>query len=437
MIRAGRAAAIAAARAVAASRAAALSPAAASVAAAVVAAAFVAAPAAPEAKPIEAGTADRGSWELVWRYDEANGVRTALPELGTAAPPCPVRWRVFRDTRGDRLQFFDDLGFPMRSIPLGRRDRALGTDDRSAWIVLTPDSTDVGGRRIRCFRGPGDAPAWQAFAPGEPALYTSDGDLLVLATPVDQYDRFARLVDDGSGRMDFVGGVEGETRGELPIFPTFIRETPDGKHVAILRERELFLVGTDGRIRWKRDVPTDNLISRGGLSHLAVGQDLVAVCGTGDQPDPRGFFESLHPLRQEHVVVFDLAGRTLWRIERDRRDELRFHFSCAASRDGSVLATLHATERDEVVTIYEARSGVVIAEHRARRPSGAEMLSISPRGEMTCLAFGDQSTSVVAWDRRGAPFWEGIIPFRSQIAVAAGAGFLAAEHWVVRLVPEP
>ncbi len=177
-------------------------------------------------------------------------------------------------------------------------------------------------------------------------------------------------------------------------------------------------------------------VPRGGLTHLAAAGDLVVVCGTGVESDPKGVSGVLHPEREEHLIVFDLAGREVWSREPEARSELRFHYSCAISPDGSVLATLQDTERDEIISTYDARTGDLIAENRAMRRQGARTLSVSLGGEHTALVFGDMRSAFVVWDREGKLVYEGDLPFRCQVATISEGGLLVAEQWIVRILSD-
>jgi hypothetical protein len=384
---------------------------------------------------IEGGAGEVGKWELVWRYDEANGVRNEFASMRAQGYSFPVAWRELRDTRGHRLQFYDDRGESGLVVALAPDERAIASEDGKAWVILAPDSADTQTSRIRYFRESPDRPTWQAFAPGDPLLFAPYGDALVLGTRVESRDRFSRVVDARGGRVQVLGGESGVALGELPILPAFARAAADGRKLALLHDHELFLLGMNGKLEWKRDVPVDNLVARGGLSQLAAGGDLIAVCGTGDEPDPRGLAGTLHPEREEHLIVFDLAGRVVWELDDLESDELRFHYSCALSPDGSMLATMQDAEGAGIVTLYDARTGSQIAEHRVRRQPASRMLSVAIGGELTALVSGDLRTGVVAWDREGKLVFQGMLPFRCQFARIHEGGLLVAEHWVVRLLP--
>ncbi len=131
------------------------------------------------AHAVESGKGDRGSWELVWRYDEANGVRNQFAPQFAEGRQFPIPWRVLRDTRGQRLQFYDGRGELAKTVTLAPAERAIASEDGRAWIVFAPDSSDTESNRIRSFRG-GDEPLWEAFATGEPLLLSPDGEALVL-----------------------------------------------------------------------------------------------------------------------------------------------------------------------------------------------------------------------------------------------------------------
>jgi hypothetical protein len=233
-----------------------------------------------------------------------------------------------------------------------------------------------------------------------------------------------------------IGAESGVTRGELPIYPTFVRSTGDGRGLALLHDRELFVLGMDGRLAWKTDVPLDNMVAREGLSHLATASDLIAVCGTGEEATPRGLFNSIHPSRHENLLVFNTSGRLLWQGDVLETKELRFNFACAISPDGSTIATIRDTDREQTVTIYEARTGEKISEHRVKRRSGARTLSLTPGGELICLAFSDLRTGLTAWNRQGDVVWDGMLSLRSKSASIHPGNLLVAEQWIVRLVPE-
>lgn len=395
-------------------------------------AAALGSPAPANAAP-ESDKGDRGSWELVWRYDEANGVRNHFAPEFAEGRSFPISWRVLRDTRGQRLQFYDSRGELAKTVALAPGERAIASEDGRAWVVFAADSSDTDSNRIRSFRG-GDVPLWEAFTAGEPLLLSPGGEALVLGARTES--RSPRFFDSSGGQIQILGGETGETRGELPVYPPYVRVAGDGRKLAFLHSGELFLLGTNGHLEWMRELPIDNLVPRGGLTHLAAAGDLVVVCGTGVEPDPKGLSGVLHPEREEHLIVFDLAGREVWRAEPEARSELRFHYSCAISPDGSVLATLQDTERDEVVSIYDARTGVSIAENRTTRMQGARTLSVSLGGEYTALVFGDMRTSVVVWDRQGNLVFEGDLPYRCQTATISPGGLLVGEQWIVRIRPD-
>jgi hypothetical protein len=382
---------------------------------------------------IEGGSGDIGEWELVWRYDEANGERNEFASMHAKGYSFPIAWRVYRDTRGHRLQFYDDRGEPGRVIELGPDDHAIASENGEAWVILAPDSSDTQASRIRYFRGNADRPLWEAFVTGAPLLLTPYGDALVLGTQIESRDRFSRIVDARGGRLQVLGGEAGEVCGELPILPSFARAAGDGRKLAFLHDKELFLLGVNGKMEWKRDVPVDNLRPRGELSHLATGGDLVVVCGTGDEPNPRRLMGTLRPQREECLVVFDLAGKVVWELDTPESDELRFNYSCALSPDGSTLATLRDAERHGIVALYDARTGRAIAEHRVPRQPSSRTLSVAIGGELVALVNGDLRTGVAAWDREGKPIFAGMLPFRCQVAKVHDGGLLVAEHWIVRL----
>jgi WD40 repeat protein len=394
------------------------------------------APPAPARAAIESGQGNRGSWELVWRYDEANGERNHFASVRDQGQFFPIVWREFDDTRGHRLQFYDDRGERSSTVLLARGERALAAENGEAWIVVAPDSASTQRKRIRYYRAGDAKPAWEASSGGEPLMLSPDGEALVIGTRMEEHDRFLRVYDSSSGEIRILGS-DGTLRGDLPILPPFSRPAGDGRKLAFLHDGELFLLGTNGRLDWKRDVPVDNLLPRGGLSHLATGGDLVAVCGTGKEANPRGLSGTLHPEREEHLVVYDLAGRVVWQLDQEEDSpELRFHYSCALSPDGSVLATLQDTERDGIVSIYDAATGEPIAEHRAPRLTGSRTLSVAIGGETTAIVFGDLRTGVTAWNREGKLVFDGMLPFRCHRATVHSGGLLVAEHWIVRLVPE-
>ncbi len=382
---------------------------------------------------MEGGSGDLGKWELVWRYDEANGERSEFASMRAKGYSFPIAWREYRDTRGHRLQFYDDRGEPGRVVALGPDERAIASENGEAWVTLAPDSSDTQASRIRYFRGSASSPVWEVFATGDPLLFAPYGDALVLGTRIESRDQFSRIIDARGGRLQVLGGEAGEVRGELPILPPFARAAGDGRKLALLHDKELFLLDVNGKLEWKRDVRVDHLLPRGGLTHLATGGDLVVVCGTGDEPNPRRLAGALRPDRVEYLVVFDLAGRVVWELNPPDSDELRFHYSCALSPDGSTLATLQDAERQGIVAIYDARTGEPIAEHRVRRQPASRSLSVAIGGELVALVSGDLRTGVTAWDREGKPVFAGMLPFRCQIARVHEGGLLVAEHWIVRL----
>lgn len=387
----------------------------------------------PEAfAALDSGAGDVGTWELLWRYEEGTGVQNQFVAAKPGAP-FPIRWRVWRDTRGHRLEFFDDEGAAVRFVVLGPEERAIGADGIDAWVIFSPAPTEVSQRRLRYFLHDAAVPVWEAFTTGEPVYFTPDGDALVLATRTEHRDRFSRIIDDDGGKVQVVGGEAGDVRGELPIFPTVARLTGDGASLAILRDRELFVIGRDGRLRWKADVPIDNLMTRTGLSHLATGGDLVVVCGTGNEADPRGLSGTLHPRREERIQTYDATGKLLWEVEVPSSEDIRFYAACAIAADGSILASLRDSERETHVTLSEARTGQTIVEQTVRRRTGVRTLSVAPDGSLTSLVFGDLHSWVVAWNREGRLVWDGALPLRCQTAKLAAGGLLVGEQWVVRL----
>jgi len=379
---------------------------------------------------------DRGSWDVVWRYDEAIGVVTDFKRLSSEGHPFPFTWKHWNDTRGNRLQFLNEIGAEIERIDLGPGENAWVSDNAQGWIIVSPDPTAAGSHIIHSYRRGSRQPLWEAFTAGDPLLFSGDGDALVLATRDEHYDRMSRLILDGRGRLQVIAGESGVIRGELPIYPTFVRSTGDGQGIALLHDRELFVLKMDGRLAWKTDVPLDNMVAREGLSHLATASDLIVVCGTGEEASPRGLFNSIHPRRHENLLVFNTSGRLLWQGDALETEVLRFNFACAISPDGSTIATIRDTERDQMITIYEARTGEKISEHHVKRRSGSRTLSLTPGGELTCLASSDMRTGLTAWNRNGDIVWDGVLPLRSMGASVHAGNLLVAEQWIVRLVPE-
>ena len=389
-----------------------------------------------ECLALEKGSADRGRWEVVWRYDETNGVRTEFQPLHKEGTPFPFTWRHWNDTRGNRLQLLDETGAADRRIDLGPGERALASENGSAWIILSPDATARDSQTLHFFRKQTPDRLWDAFTGADPVLFSNDGSFLVLAAHDERYDQWSRRILDGGGRLQVIGGEAGEILGELPIYPIFARMSGDGKRIALLRDDELFVLHANGRIAWKTDVPVNNMVSREGLSHLATASDLIVVSGTGKQAASSAFYNSLHPRRREELLVFDTSGKLLWESDDPAGEELRFNLACAISPDGSTLATLRDTEREQIVTAYEARTGEKLFVQRTRRRTGARTLALSPGGELISLAFGDAPTGLTVWNRNGDLVWEGTLPLRSvRLSLHAG-NLLAAEDWVVRLIPE-
>ena len=66
---------------------------------------------------------------------------------------------------------------------------------------------------------------------------------------------------------------------------------------------------------------------------------------------------------------------------------------------------------------------------------GTACLSISPDGQLVVLAFGDQRTYVVAWDREGSVVWEGDLPLSGRVVRIGPQGLLVAQRWIVQLTP--
>jgi hypothetical protein len=385
---------------------------------------------------LESGNGDRGRWEVVWRYDETYGIRTEFDALREAGSVFPFRWRHWNDTRGNRLQFLDEIGAEADRVDLGPGETALASEDASAWIILSPDPAIRNSHIIHFFRKDSPDPLWDAYMGGDPILLAQDGSVLVLAARSENYDQWARRILDGGGRLQVIGGEAGEILGELPIYPTFAR-MGDDRHIVLLQDNELFVLNTNGRIAWKTDVPLDNLVEHEGLSNLATASDLVVVCGTGEQTNASGFFDSLHPPRREALLVFGASGRLLWEGEESPSEELRFTLTCALSSDGSTIATLRDTEREQVVTVYEAQTGDKLFAQRVRRRSGSRTLSLSPRGELICLTFGETRTGVSAWNRKGDVVFDGILPLRSNASTIHAGNLLASAQWMVRLTPDP
>jgi hypothetical protein len=329
----------------------------------------------------------------------------------------------------------DDIGAEDRRIELGPRERALASEDGSSFLVLSPDSTARDSYAIHFFQRESRSPLWNGYITGEPIFFAKDGSLLLLAARSENYDRFSRRVLDGSGRLQIIGGGAGEIVGEMPIYPAFVSMTSDGERIALLRDEELTVLQANGRLSWKTDVPVDNLVAREGLTHLATASDLIVVCGTGEEVTSSQFFDSLHPRRREQLLAFSTTGRLLWEGEPKADPELRFNLSCAISPDGSTLATLHDTDREQIVTVYDARNGTQLFVQRARRSPGSRTLSLSPRGELVCLSFADTRTNVSAWDRQGTLVFEGVLPLRSTKVTAANGNLLVSDEWVLHLLP--
>jgi len=385
---------------------------------------------------LESGNGNTGKWEMVWRYDEMNGIRTEFEALHDAGISFPFKWRVWNDTRGNRLQFLDDIGAEDHRVELGPGERALASEDGSSFVVLSPDSTARDSHVIHFFRRESKNPLWDAYIGGDPVLMANDGSLLLLAAPSENYDRFSRRVLDGSGRLQVIGCESGETLGEMPIYPTFARMTSDGERIALLSDHELTVLQSNGRLAWKTDVPVDNLVAREGLAHLATASDLVVVCGTGEEVTSSQFFDSLHPRRREQLLVFSTSGRLLWEGEQKGDPEVRFNLSCAISPDGSTLATLLDTDREQIVTAYDARTGDQLFVQQARRSSGSRNLSLSSRGDLICVSFADARTNVSAWDRQGTLLFEGALPLRSVNVTAHEGNLLTSDQWIVHILPE-
>lgn len=385
---------------------------------------------------LESGVGDSGKWVVVWRYDEANGIRTEFKRLHEEGNSFPFKWRQWNDTRGNRLQFLDDIGAEDRRVDLGPGERALASEDGSAWIILSPDVSLRDSHILHFFRQDSPERLWDAYTGGDPVLLANDGSVLVLAAHDENEDRLSRRILDGAGRLQLIGGEAGEIRGELPIYPTFARMSGDGQRIVLLQDNELYVLQATGRIAWKTDVPLDNMVAQERLSHLATASDLVVVCGTGKTTSSSEFFDTLHPRRREELLVFNMSGRLLWDGGEDASQELRFNSACAISPDGSTIATLRDTDRDQIVTVYEARTGERLFEQRVRRHPGTRSLSISPGGDLICLAFGDVRTAISAWDRKGKVVFDGVLPLRSIDVTAHAGDLLSAEQWVVRLIPE-
>ena len=389
-----------------------------------------------ECPALESGVGNPGKWVVVWRYDEANGIRTEFEQLHKEGNSFPFRWRQLNDTRGNRLQFLDEVGAEDRRIELAPGERALASEDGSAWIILSPDVSLRDSHILHFFRQDSSEHLWEAYTGGDPVLLANDGSVLLLAAHEENQDRSSRRIPNGAGRLQLIGGEAGEIRGELPIYPTFARMSSDGQRVVLLQDNELVVLQTNGRIAWKTDVPLDNMIARERLSHLATASDLIVVCGTGEETSSSEFFDTLHPRRREELLVFNMSGKLLWDGGEIGNLELRFSSACAISPDGSTIATLRDTDRDQIVTAYEARTGEKLFEQRVRRSSGTRDLSVSPRGELICLAFGDSRTAISAWNRKGNLVFAGILPLRSTDVTAYAGDLLTSEQWVVRLIPE-
>jgi hypothetical protein len=385
-------------------------------------------------KTLEQGRADRGGWELVWRYDEASGVRSAFRAEAERGRLFPFTWREHHDTRGHRIEFYDGEGLPARVVALHDDERGCASENGLAWIVRSPDSADSRSERIRYFREGASTAVWDVLVTGDLVLVSPDGEAVVLATAFEGRDPYFRALDTDRGRLRILGGEAGEVRGELPILPMFSRATGDGSKLAFLHDGELFLVGTNGRLVWKRDVPVDRLVPRSGLSPLATGGDLIAVYGTGVSPRATSRASPLHPDRAEFLVVFDLGGNVVWDLEKEERDTLRFNPSCALSPDGSVLATLLETEKEVFVAVYDAYTGEKKFDARTRRCSGTRTLTVAPGGETIALVFGDLRSTIAAWDSDGRLVFEGQTPYRCQSGTIHEGRLVAAEHWVLRLV---
>ena len=138
--------------------------------------------------------------------------------------------------------------------------------------------------------------------------------------------------------------------------------------------------------------------------------------------------------RVEARALISPRGNVVWDVQGVDRGALRFNPSCALSPDGSVLATLYETDKEECIVVYDAFTGEKRFDARTRRRSGSRTLSVAPGGEAIALVFGDLRSTVLAWSGDGTLVFEGQVPFRSQSAAIHDGRFVAAEHWVIRLV---
>ncbi len=374
-----------------------------------------------------------GKWELVWRRSEideyVNHFRTIHEEEGIAFP---VRTREVRQGDDARLVFFDSAGDVEAEIRLAPDEFVVAATDGSAYLVWAPEAANRQLSRYRYFRAGNPEPVWEASASGEPILMAPDGAFFVMASAEITHDIFLRANSRLGGKVQIVGS-SGDVRGELPIYPIYAALTGDQRRVALLHHQELVVLGRDGRLAWNVPVPIDALLRRTGVSQLEAAGDVIVVTGTGEVDSKSVLFSE----RRGAIRVFDNDGRRLWRVDQPNDETLWFQLSCALSPDGGTLATVHSGQREVIVQAWEARTGELLWKRPVPRQPGTRRLSVAPNGEMVVLATGDRRTFVVAWDREGAVVCEGTVPLECREAVIGAGGMLAAERWVVRLVPDP
>jgi hypothetical protein len=306
-------------------------------------------------------------------------------------------------------------------------------DDGSARLVWSADSLRSRNSVFRYYRGENPEPEWQASAPGEPMLFAPDGSLFVLAAPDTVADRFQRVALETTGRVQVVDS-KGSVRGEMPILPTYARFTGDGKRIALMHPGELVVLRRDGVLDWQAELPIDAVVAREGHSQLEAAGGKIVATGTGAVPAQEGQLR-LGTDRRGTLRAFTDEGRPLWKIDQNESDLLWFQISLALSRDGGTLATFFADARDIRVRLFDADSGQQVWERTTPRRMGTSCLSISPDGQLIVLAFGDQRTYIVAWDREGTVVWEGDVPFPSRVARIGPQGLLVAQRWIVQLTP--
>lgn len=391
--------------------------------------------AAPKLPLADGGKGLVGKWTLVWRLDEKDETTNRFRQTLGQEPTFPFRARTLPGPTGPRVLLFDADGNIDGEIPLAPGERAMVAGDGAAHLVWSPDPLRTRHFTFRFFREGNPECEWEAVAPGEPALFAPDGSLFVITAPDTGVDRFQRAFLQQGGTVEVVND-KGEIRGEMPIYPAYVRLTGDGARLAMLHANELVVLRRDGVLDWSVDVPIDAVVARDGHSQLEAAGRVIVVCGTGAVPPGQTSGRSLHGERRGTLRAFTNEGALLWKRDQSSDDRLWFQISLALSDDGTTLATFHSDGRKTVVCLFDAMTGERFWERSVSRRLGTHALSVSPDGQLIVLASGDDRTFIVAWDREGAIAWEGVIPLPSRLARIAARGLLVADRWIVRLEPD-